>query len=62
MYASPPKKIDIYRYILDMKHYFRQILLQLSRGAFETPQTIPNNHISHRFVCLLSEIITLTKR
>ena len=55
--VCPPvtPEIHIYRYILDIKHYFHQISLKLSRGTLETPQTIANNPISHRFISLLSD-------
>ena len=29
-------------------------------GTLETPQTIPNNHTSHRFISLLSDINPFT--
>ena len=62
MYVMPaPPEIHIYQYILDIKQFFHQILWQLSRGALETPQTIANSPISHRFISLLSDIIHFTK-
>ena len=62
--CNPPPRtteIDIYRYILVQKQYFHQISWQLSRVPLETPQTIWNNHISHRFISLLLDLIPLTK-
>ena len=59
MYVPPiPHKVYIYRYILDIKHYFHQISWQFSLVALETLQTLWNNPISHRFISL-SDVILL---
>ena len=62
MYVPPRHLQNWYILIyLAIKHYYHQIQLLLSRVALETPQTILNNPISHKFICLLSDMISFTK-
>ena len=57
-YVSPPK--FIYVDIFGHKTLFSPNLMIIISGTLETPQTIANNPISHRFLSLLSDIIPFT--
>ena len=61
LYLPPLKKFIYILIYFGHKTLFSPNLMIIIMGTLETPQTIWNNSISHRFISFLSDVIPFTK-